>query len=81
MISSDLPAYRNTFVEQFCRLVEPENPAALAEAMVEVIAIHYAAGWAARVEQARQAVLVEHEERIQKARLVALYRAIADERV
>lgn len=81
VITSDLPAYRNTFVEQFCRLVEPENPAALAEAIVELIAAHDTAGWATRVEQARRAVLAEHEERIQKARLIALYEAIAAERV
>lgn len=81
VITSDLPPYRNTFVERFCRLVEPENPAALAEAMVELIVAHGTAGWATRVEQARQVVLAEHEERIQKARLIALYEAIAAERV
>jgi glycosyltransferase involved in cell wall biosynthesis len=81
VISSDLPAYRNTFVEQFWRLVEPENPAALAQAMVDMVINRNAAGWAERVEQARRAVLAEYEERNQKARLMALYQVIANERV
>ena len=36
-ITAFLPTYRDTFVETACTLVEPGNPAALAEAMVEVV--------------------------------------------
>ncbi len=81
VISSDLPAYRNTFVEQFCQLVEPENPNALARAIVDVVINRSTASWVERVEQAQQIVLAQYEERNQKARLLSLYRAIAGEQV
>lgn len=78
VITSALPAYRNTFIEHFCRLVEPENPAALADAIVEVAHAKRAL-WAARADEARGVVLAEYEEGLQKQRLIALYRAIAEE--
>ncbi|HSN76678.1 MAG TPA: glycosyltransferase [Anaerolineae bacterium] len=79
VITSDLPAYRNTFIERFCRLVEPENPTALADALIGTVA-GGPISWANSVEQARQAVQAEYEENAQKQRLIALYHRIAAER-
>ncbi len=79
VITSALPAYRNTFVERYCRLVEPESPVALADAMVEV-AHSQRALWAHRALEARKAVLAEYAEEIQKQRLIGLYHAIDQER-
>lgn len=76
IITSALPAYRNTFIERYCRLVEPEDPAALADAIVEVAQPERAL-WRARAQQARGAVLAEYDEEVQKQRLMALYEAIA----
>ncbi len=76
VITSDLPAYRNTFIERFCRLVEPESPAALADALVEMAASDPVPR-AARAQQARQAVLAEFDERIQRERLMAVYQQVA----
>ena len=35
VISADLPAYRDTYIKEFCLLVEPNNPQALAEAVID----------------------------------------------
>jgi glycosyltransferase involved in cell wall biosynthesis len=76
VITSALSAYRNTFIDRYCRLVEPENPAALADAIVEVA--HSArALWAARAVEARRVVLAEYAEDLQKQRLMAVYNEIA----
>lgn len=80
VVTSDLPAYRNTFIERYCRLVEPESAPALADALTEMV-IGGPAAWAVNVQQARQAVLTEFEESIQKQRLKTLYRQIAAEQV
>jgi glycosyltransferase involved in cell wall biosynthesis len=75
MISSDLPAYRDTFIERCCTLVPPNDPAALADAITALVQ----AGpqvWAAQASLARQAVLAEHDEASQKGRLLALYARI-----
>jgi glycosyltransferase involved in cell wall biosynthesis len=76
VITSAITAYRNTFVEQFCQMVEPENPARLADAIVQIAQTDRARA-VARAQQAREAVLAEHEESIQKQRLMALYHQIA----
>lgn len=76
VITSAIPAYRSTFIEEFYTLVEPENPQALADAIVEMV-VSGPGLWAKRVEQARQAVLAEHRESVQKDRLMALYHQIA----
>lgn len=75
-ITSRLPAYRNTFVEQSLKLVEPENPQALADAIVEVAGSH-AAAWAARALAARPTVLATYDERLQQERLISLYHELA----
>lgn len=80
VITSALPAYRNTFVDRYCRLVEPENPAALADAMVDVVHAERAL-WAARAVEARKVVLAEYAEDVQKQRLMAVYDEIARRRI
>ena len=76
VITSDLPAYRNTFIERCYTRVALENPAALAEAIVHLVSAGPDA-WAPAAQQARDIVLAEHGEATQKARLIALYREIA----
>ena len=60
VITSHLPAYRNTFVEECFRLVEPENPQALAEAIVELLVRLDA--WVLRTQRTRDIVLAEYNE-------------------
>ncbi len=76
IITSDLPAYRRTFIERCCTLAPPGDPAALAEAIVALVRAGPAA-WAAQAGPARQAVLAEHDEAAQKQRLWALYQRLA----
>ena len=75
VITSHLPAYRNTFVEQCFRLVEPENPEALAEAIVELVGSGSAL-WPARTKAHATLVLDEYDEAVQKQRLITLYEQI-----
>jgi glycosyltransferase involved in cell wall biosynthesis len=75
VITSHLPAYRNTFVEECFRLVEPENPEALAEAIVEVVGSG-SAFWSARAQSTRAIVTDEYDESVQKERLITLYRQV-----
>lgn len=72
VITSDLPAYRNTFVEQCFKLVEPKNPEALAEAIVELVGSG-AALWRAKAQSTRRLVLDEYDEAAQRKRLLTLY--------
>ena len=76
VITSLLPAYRNTFVEDCFRLVEPENPDALAEAIVELVG-SASTPWALRAQRTSGIVLAEYNESVQKQRLIALYREMA----
>ena len=78
VITSHLPAYHNTFVEKCFKLVEPENPEALADAIVEVIG-STSTVWLARTQRTRDVVLGEYDETIQKQRLMTLYREITRE--
>ncbi|MBD2414255.1 hypothetical protein FACHB389_23160 [Nostoc calcicola FACHB-389] len=72
VITCDLLAYRGTFIEEFCTLVEPENPIALAEAMIKVVnqppqerEVHLA--------QARQVIVEQYDEAILQKRLFQIY--------
>ena len=72
VITSAIPAYRNTFVEEFFTLVEPENPQALADAIVEMV--HTAPeARDLRVQLARQRVIEQYDESTCKQRLLTLY--------
>lgn len=71
-ITAFLPTYRDTFVETACTLVEPANPEALAEAMVEVVN-QPPAERAIRLAEARKIVEREYDDTVIKQRLWALY--------
>jgi glycosyltransferase involved in cell wall biosynthesis len=73
IVSSRLPAYKKTFIEDVCTLVEPNNPAALAEAMVEA-ANAPAKKLVPKLLWARQEIVEKYEETIMKDRLWHLYR-------
>lgn len=76
IISSALVSYEGTFVEKYCRLAPPNNPAALAEAMVEVV---NASGGerAASLSEARQVMIEKYEEKALMEQLFTLYRELA----
>ncbi len=76
VITSDLPAYRNTFIERCCTRVPPNDPAALADAIVALVRAGPSV-WTPAAQQCRQAVLAEHGEAAQRERLIGLYQAIA----
>jgi glycosyltransferase involved in cell wall biosynthesis len=78
IITSDLPAYRNTFIERCCTLVTPGDPTALANAIASVVNAGPAA-WSVAAQQSRACVLAEHAEAAQRAQLLALYRQAAKE--
>lgn len=79
VITGIIPAYRNTFFEEYFTCVKPENPQALADAIVAIAQTDLAAS-AGRVQQARQVVLEEHQESVQKERLIDLYQRIVQRR-
>ncbi len=76
VVTCDLPAYRNTFVERFFRLVEPQNPQALAEALIDVLTTNPTL-WIETMRLARHVVLAEYDENSQRARMVNLYDKVA----
>lgn len=61
IISCELPAYQDTFITKFCTLVAPQDPAALAEAMIEVVNQPPAAR-RDRLAQARQLIVEQFDE-------------------
>ncbi len=76
IITARLPSYAGTFVEEFCTLVEPQQPAALAEAIVEAVNRPPAAN-AEQLRRARQVVVAQYDERIAQDRLMTLYHEMA----
>jgi glycosyltransferase involved in cell wall biosynthesis len=78
-ITAFLPTYRGTFVETACTLVEPGQPAALAEAIVEVVN-QPPADRASRLAEARRVVELEYDDAVVQQRLWALYRDLARRR-
>ena len=80
VISSNLPAYRGTFIEKFCTLVEPENPTALAEAMVKVINTPMEKQ-APYLTQARQVIIEQYEEKVARKQLHELYQQLGANKV
>ena len=76
IVTAQLPGYRDTFVEEYCTLVPPQQPAALADALVEVVNQPPTAR-AARLHAARQFVAAHHDEAIARARLMQLYAEMA----
>ncbi|HNS03150.1 MAG TPA: glycosyltransferase [Anaerolineae bacterium] len=76
VITPLLPTYRETFVEQCCTLAQPGDPAALAEAMVQVVN-QPPAERAARLAQARAAVERDYDDALIAGRLWALCEELA----
>jgi glycosyltransferase involved in cell wall biosynthesis len=76
VISADLPAYKGSYIERFCRLVAPDDDAGLARAIIQAAA-EPAASRISRTAAGR-AHLVEHfKEADQRARLLSLYDKVA----
>lgn len=76
IVTAQLPGYCDTFVEEFCTLVPPQQPAALADALVEIVNQPPTAR-AARLIEARQFVAAHHDEAIARTRLMQLYAEMA----
>ena len=76
VITCDLSAYRGTFIEEFCTLVEPENPDALAEAMIKVVN-QPPQEREAHLAQARQVIVEEYDEAILQKRIFQIYEDLA----
>lgn len=72
VITAFLPAYKDTFIEQFCTLVEPQNPTALAEAMVEVVNSS-SSEQEHHLKQARQFITEHYDEAVYKKKLLNIY--------
>ena len=62
VISSNLLAYKGTFVEEFCTLVEPNNLTALAKAMVNAVNTN-TKDLAPRLAQGRRVIIEQYEEK------------------
>ena len=78
VISSDLKAYKGTFIEQFATLVKPRNSLALASAMIEVVNCPVAEqieAW----QQARQVIVAQYEEKMQQQKLIEIYQKTSNE--
>jgi len=78
VITCLLPSYQGTFAEKYAYTVEPENTAALAEAIVKV-AHQKPADRAERLSEARRVVVQEYDESVCARRLLDIYQAVLDE--
>ncbi len=76
VISASLAAYRGSYIERHCALVDPDDPAALAPALVKAAA-EPAVSRAARLRAAREDVVQQFPEADGRARLLALYDRLA----
>ena len=70
VISADLPSYRGAFIEEFCTLAPPNDPQALAEAILATVKNPPSPE---RLRQGRQAVIEQYDEAIAKKALFELY--------
>lgn len=73
VVTANLPAYRKTFVETCFKLVAPDSPVDLAEALFDVLGPGRVA-WREQALRTREVVLREYDETVQKERLLSLYR-------
>ena len=76
VVSGILPAYRNTFVEKFCTIVEPHKPTALAEALVEVVN-HPSPDQEDRLAKARHFIVENYDEQAWKKKMLKIYEEVA----
>ena len=73
VITTCLPSYQGTFIEEFCTLVPPEQPAALAKALLEVVNNHNTNLHTTRLRQARQCIMDGYNDANAAEQLLALY--------
>ena len=73
VITTCLPTYQGTFIEEFCTLVPPEQPAALAKALLEVVNNHNTNLHTTRLRQARQCIMDGYNDANAAEQLLALY--------
>ncbi len=76
VITSDLQAYRGTFVEEYYTLVEPNNAEALAKAMLEVVK-ESPVERISRLEKLRQHIVENYDEKVMRQKLMILYQELA----
>ena len=76
VITSDLRAYRGTFVEEYYTLVEPRNVEALAKAMLEVVK-ESPVERISRLEKLRQHIVENYDEKVMSQKLMTLYQELA----
>jgi glycosyltransferase involved in cell wall biosynthesis len=76
LLTALLPTYRGTFVEAYATLVRPDDPDALAEAMVQVVN-EAPESREPRLRQARQVVEHEYDDAVIQAQLWKLYAELA----
>ncbi len=72
MISSRLPAYTGTFVEEFATLVDPTRPDELADAIVALVN-QPVVERAVQLQAARAAVVEHHDESLARGQILQLY--------
>ena len=75
VITCRLPAYLGTFAEKYFQMVEPENPTALADAIVKMIndVDHQRKSF---LTEARKLIKKEYDERNSSQKLVEIYKRI-----
>ncbi|WP_414575288.1 glycosyltransferase family 4 protein [Anabaena sp. CCY 9402-a] len=76
VITCDLLAYRGTFIEEFCTVVEPENPEALAKAMIKVVN-QPPQERESHLAKARQFIVEQYDEAVLQRRLFQIYEDVA----
>lgn len=76
VVTTRLPGYGGTFIEDCFRLVNPGDPLALAEAMVETALLPHNE-LTQRLTTARERVVVEYDEAITRNRHLQLYKEVA----
>lgn len=75
IITARLPSYRETFIEEFCLQVEPNQPSALAAGLIEMVN-GFPGQWRTRTQQARQVIMEHYDERMMQERLNTLYQTV-----
>ena len=77
IVTARLPSYRDTFIEDFCLQVEPNQPSALAAGLIEMVN-GFPGQWRTRTQQARQMIVEHYDERMMQGRLNTLYQTVID---
>ncbi|WP_243147285.1 glycosyltransferase [Scytonema sp. UIC 10036] len=80
VITTRLPAYQGTFVEEFCTVVEPQNPTALAKALIEVVN-NSTEEREYNLVKARQFIIKNYDEEVFKEKLLTIYQEVASKAI